>query len=200
MLKRTSRDNTDQYLALLEMRNTPRQDVNQSPAHIVFGRNTRSVLPVILKPCVNFNVQKRRNRQRQTKQCFDKHAKPLRPLHVAQRVYFQHPKENGWTRGTVLQRVGPRTYIVKTTTGRIFKRNRVHIRPSKSHSESEHQPTGEPFFPTPTRQPAGACDTLPVSNSVHARDLSSSATTSSSNFSLPQRDRRPPGWMRDYYA
>jgi len=43
-----------------------------------------------------------------------------------------------------------------------------------------------------------ACDTLPVRNSVHARDLPSCTTNSRSNSSHPQRDRRRPEWMRDY--
>ena len=37
MLRKTASENTDQYLALLEMRNTPRQDVNCSPAELGFG-------------------------------------------------------------------------------------------------------------------------------------------------------------------
>jgi len=56
LLKRTSHDKSGQCLALLEMRNTPRQDVNRSPAHILFGRFTRSVLPVFLKPCTALDV------------------------------------------------------------------------------------------------------------------------------------------------
>ena len=56
LLKRTSHDKSGQCLALLEMRNTPRQDVNRSPAQIVFGRFTRSVLPVFLKPWMSASV------------------------------------------------------------------------------------------------------------------------------------------------
>ena len=36
------RDGIDQYAALLELRNTPRQDTGISPAEMMFGRNTRS--------------------------------------------------------------------------------------------------------------------------------------------------------------
>ena len=56
MLKRASHDKSDQYLALLEMRNTPRQNINRSPAQIVFGRFARSVLPVFLKPWMSASV------------------------------------------------------------------------------------------------------------------------------------------------
>ena len=38
-------DGTDQYEALLELRNTPRQDTDISPAEVTFGRNARAMLP-----------------------------------------------------------------------------------------------------------------------------------------------------------
>jgi len=90
MLKRTSFDKSDQYLALLEMRNTPRQDVNGSPAQIVFGRFARSVLAVFLKPCTALDVRKRPTHRCQIKKCYDRRARPLRKLHANQPVYFQH--------------------------------------------------------------------------------------------------------------
>ena len=41
LLKTTARNHEDQYLALLELRNTPRQNVNVSPSQIILGRYTR---------------------------------------------------------------------------------------------------------------------------------------------------------------
>ena len=43
MIKKTIKDNRDQNGALLELRNTPRQDTKLSPAEMMFGRTTRSV-------------------------------------------------------------------------------------------------------------------------------------------------------------
>ena len=45
MMCKALRDGTDQYTALLELRNTPGQDTGVSPAEMMFGRNTRSLLP-----------------------------------------------------------------------------------------------------------------------------------------------------------
>ena len=45
MICKALRDGTDQYDALLELRNTPRQDTGISPAEMMFGKNTRSLLP-----------------------------------------------------------------------------------------------------------------------------------------------------------
>ena len=91
MLKRTAHCHEDQFLALLEMRNTPRQDVNLSPAFILFGGQTRSVIPVITKRCSNLDACKHHKRQKHVKRCFDKHTRPLCELVVDQQVYFQHP-------------------------------------------------------------------------------------------------------------
>ena len=45
MMCKALRDGTDQYEALRELRNTPRQDIGISPAEMMFGKNTRSLLP-----------------------------------------------------------------------------------------------------------------------------------------------------------
>ena len=199
MLKRTSHDKSDQYLALLEMRNTPRQDVNRRPAQIVFGRFTRSVLSVFLKPCTALDVCKRLTRRRQTKQCYDRRARPLSTLHANQPIYFQHPPRKGWTRGTIVRRIGPRSCIVKST----YKRNRVHIHPftsrDLSHSVQQHCNTSMPV-PFVSHSDV-ACDSHAVPVNTQSRPVSSNPGDSSrSNNSRPQRDRRPPVWMRDYTA
>ena len=45
MMCKALRDGTDQYEALLELRNTPLQDTGISTAEMMFGKNTRSLLP-----------------------------------------------------------------------------------------------------------------------------------------------------------
>ena len=95
MLKRTSHNNSDQYLALLEMHNTPRQDVNRNPTQVVFDHCIHSLLPVFLKPCTALDVRKRLTRRRQTKQCSHRHARPPSTLHANRPVYFQHPRGRG---------------------------------------------------------------------------------------------------------
>jgi len=203
MLKRTSHDKSDQYLALLEMRNTPRQDVNRSPAHIVFGRFRRSVLPVFLKPCIALDVHKRLTCRHQTKQCYDRRAIPLNTLHANRPVYFQHPPRKGWARGTIVCRIGPHSCIVKSIYGSTYKRNRVHIRPftsrDTSRSEPQHHNTSMPV-PFVSHSDV-SCDSHAVPVNTQSRPVSSNPGESSrSNNSRPQYDRRPPVWMRDYTA
>jgi len=190
MLKRTSHDNSDQFIALLEMRNSPRQDVNRSPAQIVFGHFTHSELPAFLKPCTALDVRKRLTRRHQTKQCYDRHARPFKTLHANQHVYFQHPPRNRWTRGTIVRRIGPHSHIVKSIDGSTYKRNRVHIcpfnSPDPSHSEPQYYNTS---IPVPFVSHCDVtCDSHAVPVNTQPRPVSSNAEDSScNNNSRPQR-------------
>ena len=73
MMCKALRDGTDQYAALLELRNTPRQDTGTSPAEMMFGRNTRSLLP-----------------STGTKSIYNKGARDLKRLTPGQPVYYQY--------------------------------------------------------------------------------------------------------------
>ena len=45
MIKKARRDGEDQYLALLNIRNTPTQGMNSSPAQRLLGRRTKTTVP-----------------------------------------------------------------------------------------------------------------------------------------------------------
>ena len=45
LLKKAADAGTDPYLALLDWRNTPSENLNLSPAQIIFGRRTRTLMP-----------------------------------------------------------------------------------------------------------------------------------------------------------
>ena len=61
------------YLALLELRNTPRQDVSVSPSQILFGQQTRSVIPKLIKYCSSHAMNlERRKRQESIRKQYDK--------------------------------------------------------------------------------------------------------------------------------
>ena len=110
MLKRTSQQHEDQWLALLKLRNTPRQDLNTSPAEVVFGRSTRRVIPMHTKKCENFDF-KRRNA---IKCSYDKcrPTKTVSPLHVHQNVYFQSPEKEGWKKGKIVEKLTSCSYVI----------------------------------------------------------------------------------------
>ena len=76
LLKNATRDGTDQNIALLELRNTPREDIGLSPAQMLFGCETRSVLPCFKRQHKSVVLEKRQNHKEVTK-CHDKGAKDL---------------------------------------------------------------------------------------------------------------------------
>jgi len=64
-------------------------------------------------------------------------ARPLSTLHANQPLYFQHTPGTGWTRGTIVRRIDPHSYIVKSIDGSTYEPNRVLIRPFNSRDPSQ---------------------------------------------------------------
>ncbi|XP_066990462.1 uncharacterized protein [Macrobrachium rosenbergii] len=135
MMKKTHADGKDQYLALLELRNTPRQDSNLSPAQMMFGRKLRSIIPEIMN---NDNPvsQKRETWRESIKKYYDKTARDMTPLNEGQPVYYQNPDKKGWEKGSISHAQGNRSYIIEGKEGGIYRRNRIHIRPTTQDSSA----------------------------------------------------------------
>ena len=105
LLKTTSRNHEDQYLAHLGLRNTIRQDVNVSPSQIIFGRQTRSVIPKLIKYSSPHAMNLEKRRKRQDKQ-YDKTAKNLPPVSVGDKIYFQSPDGKEWSKSEIIKKIG----------------------------------------------------------------------------------------------
>ena len=65
-LRKTMRCGGDVQLALLELRNTPKQDAGVSPAQILFGRQTQSLLPTGQVAESNEAVKTKKEKRRQS--------------------------------------------------------------------------------------------------------------------------------------
>jgi hypothetical protein len=126
----------DPFLALLNVRNTPQQGIELSPAQRLFSRRTRTLLPLrermlefqaIDKKKLRANIDKK---QRKEKTLYDKHAKDLKPLKLGDLVRIQPNKigDRCWLRGTVCGLKGYRSYDVKTQSGNVVRRNRSHLK------------------------------------------------------------------------
>jgi len=190
MLKRTVLQHQDEYLTLLELRNTPRQDVRKSPAEIMFGRVTRSLLPTLPKPCHKIYLNRRCKRQIAIKY-YDKRARSLQPLCVGDRIIFQSPNMEGWQKGQIVRKLGARTYIIRSSLGVLYKHNCVHIRP-------DHASTCDVVFnPNYT----STCDVVPSPSShtsVVASQIAPPAVNDTVAHARPPQFCRPPERLRDY--
>ena len=91
LIKKCREGNTNVYLALLNLRNTPVPGIG-SAAQRKFGRRTKTLMPtsdVLLKPKTQkpeIVKQKLTDRRNQSKQLYDKHAREMQPLVIGDTV------------------------------------------------------------------------------------------------------------------
>ncbi len=120
----------------MELRNTPRAD-GKSPAEILFGAPTRTKLPLHrsqLSKDLGLASWKRDQRaevlREKARARFDASAKPLSPLSTGDIVLVQDPRNHRWNLVAEVVEVHPRSrsYLVRTESGRLFRRNRRFLR------------------------------------------------------------------------
>lgn len=127
---------------LLELRNTP-TPAGRSPAQVLYGRPLRTCVPAhpesfsqdwqaSIEDCDRRAAARADQVQRQ----YDGHARPLPRLSVGQRVRIQDPKSHRWDKVGVVMGCGrSRNYEIRLPSGRVWWRNRRHLRPIPSPSE-----------------------------------------------------------------
>ncbi|XP_075750004.1 uncharacterized protein LOC142814703 isoform X1 [Rhipicephalus microplus] len=135
LLNKCSYNSPDFHLAMLELRNTPRDAILMSPVQRLMGRQTRTLLPVPschLKPApvpnrkVHSRLQEIRHKQ---KVYYNRGARDLRALSPGQRASSYDTHTRTWSPVVVLGSAGaPRSVLVKTEDGREMRRTREHLR------------------------------------------------------------------------
>lgn len=73
LITKCDKKGTDQFEALMEQRNTPRQETSLSPCEVMYGRSTRTRLPKVVQPNPYRNP-KREQRKKSVKRYYDKTA------------------------------------------------------------------------------------------------------------------------------
>lgn len=133
LIEKTLDSGQDLMLALLEARNVPNQDAGSSPAQRMYGRMTRTLLPVKtskLKPHESETMKINRRLQNDRKEWYyNKHAKDMNPLQEGEIVRMRPMIKNSdkWRKGLVTKRFDERSYEVECE-GTIYRRNRVDLR------------------------------------------------------------------------
>ena len=125
------------YLSLLDWRNTPTEGLNSSPAQRLFGRRMKTLLPTsnhLLKPKIPKEVEDKLTLKK-AKQAiyYDRGTKELEELLPGDLVRIQPQpsklrKRKDWTLARVEGKVDIRSYQVQTEDGRLYRRNRRHLR------------------------------------------------------------------------
>jgi len=133
LVKKTKQSHSDLCLALLDLRNTPRDDVIGSPAQRLMGRRTRTSLPTndaLLQPkSIKPTIVKGQLEMYRTKQkhYYDKGTKPLPIIKPGNAVRVK--TSIGWKPAEYVRiHDRPRSYVVKAgDQARQYRRNRTML-------------------------------------------------------------------------
>ena len=137
VLQKCAHSKTDPYLTILDLRNTPTQGVESSPAQRLHGRRTRTTLPTtaeLLKPrgAEILTEERKKMKRVQDKQIkhYNQHAKDLPVLQEGDIVRLKPYRQgsNVWQKATIQRRLDERSYEVETDAGLLLRRNRVDLR------------------------------------------------------------------------
>ena len=136
LLVKAAKAEQDPYLVLLDWRSTPTETLNSSPVQRLFGRRTKTRLPTsiqLLKPKREEVSQKLKLQKGKESLYYNKGAKELEDLHPGDIVRLQPStskigKKKDWMQATVEGKVDIRSYQVRTEDGRVYRRNRRHLR------------------------------------------------------------------------
>ena len=141
LLKKTKRDGSDHWKAILDWRNTPTDGMKSSPVQRLMSRRTRTLLPTttaLLKPKIIEGVSDKIVQKRQTaKLYYDRNAKQLPDLVIGQKIRMAplpNSQNKKWSAGTCLQKLSPRSYVVEVE-GHRYRRNRKYIRATNEQCE-----------------------------------------------------------------
>ena len=138
-------DNDKVARALLQYRNTPLQDINLSPAQILFGRMLRDHTPTLptlyqLRPEWRIRADERENalskRNAKIIESYDKHTRTLPELNVNDHVAVQNQHgshSRRWSKtGKVVEKHDNRQYTVRMDgSRRVTLRNRKFLKQIK---------------------------------------------------------------------
>ena len=121
---------------LMEFRNTPRSG-GLSPAQIVFGHPTRTLVPAHSKafdPKWSITRQNYDNKYYQdklkAKKYYDRSSTSLKELKMGSEVLVQDASSKKWDKIGKIISIGKfRDYLIKTPSGQIMWRNRKFLKP-----------------------------------------------------------------------
>ena len=132
--------------AFLELRNTPSQGVESSPAQRLLGRRTRAFVPTTSKRFRNNDQRKAKNgaKPNETSVPLQHNSEDLPILHECDTVRMKPFQlgEKKWGKAIVNKRLDERSYEVETNSG-TYRRNRVHLRKSNEKPPDVHQRQGQ---------------------------------------------------------
>ena len=185
LMQKAVDDRRDPFLAVLEFRNTPSERLQLSPVQIIFGRRTRSLIPIHSTLLQTDSSQQTRSRlmnskAKQTIYYNRKARSPRPPLEIGQTVRFKQSSDDEWRKGEIADKLPFRSYRVRVSDGSTLRRTSRHVRfsaePPIVMDYSELSPTTECKIQSPTPMPPAGTGAAVGTQRQSSRDLSTSPT------------------------
>ena len=119
--------------ALAEFRSAPRED-GYSPAELFYKRQVRGLLPELPKRLNVEEAERARDKVQEAYTAQRQTRSASKPLQMGQRVWLQDQQTKKWTIEGVIKSIrnGGRSYVVETTSGAAYLRNRRFIKAATS--------------------------------------------------------------------
>jgi len=157
LLQQAVEDKRYPFLALLEFRNTPSESLQLCPMQIIFGRRTRSLIPIHSQLLQTESSQQTRSRLMDSKAkqmtYYNRKAGPARrQFEIGQTVRFKPSADEDWKKGKITDKFPFRSYRVTLPDGSTLRRTSRHVRFSTEPPlvmDSDSSPTVNCKVPTP---------------------------------------------------
>ena len=148
--------------------------------------------------------EKRDARKRSVKRAHDRKTRKLSEIDVGQSVFFQHKEGQNCRIGKITDILGPNTYLVDGPYGGTYRRNRVHMRPTRITPKVHDM---SPIFVP--RTPDEALSALPLEEpsqelspptDIVVQDRQRCGVQESLAVNRPRREIKPPIRFKDYVS
>ncbi len=194
ILKKAAQAGEDPYIAVLEWRNTPIENIG-TPTQLLMGRRTKTPLPTVptlLKPqrMPDNTTERIQERHQDQAQYYNRSAKRLPPVTTGDVVRMK--TKDGWTPAVVTGHADkPRSYTVNKQ-GRQYRRNRRDLLLTREpHPPQMVQPFSTPDIVLKDPDPYVPCATMapPPTHNESATTVTSSSPTSITSTATPRVSR-----------
>lgn len=163
-------------------------------------RNDPLMCEAILVPKydISSHLTKQTEHQAKQKDYHDRSTQKLCELQPNEPILIQQGVRN-WTKGRVINKdSSPESYTVTTNEGRVYRRNRIHLRPFRT---MDQQTTVETTTPSSTY--TSNSESEPEVEKENVTNLCNSDTDRDNNelkqtITRPQRFTRKPKYLSDY--